>query len=123
PAPASPRAPAEPCAPASPCAPALAARSPMAPARPARARTKHSAAPRDTRSSRRHLGVALAVEVPHDEGDLAAHLEAARDAVEHAVLEQELAPLEALRELLADGRLDDARTGEADERVGLGDVH
>ena len=33
------------------------------------------------------------------------------------------APLEALREGLPDGVLDDARPGEADERLGLGDVH
>ena len=59
----------------------------------------------------------------HDGGDLALHLEAARDAVDHPVLEQKLAALEALGELLADGGLDDARSGEAHEGLGLGDVH
>ena len=42
--------------------------------------------------------------------------------VEHAVLEQELGALEALRQRLADGLLDHPRSGEADQRAGLGDV-
>src|SRR5260221_1580117 len=57
-----------------------------------------------------------------EHGELAFHLETARDAIDHAVLEQELAPLEALGELLPDRRLDDARAREADERAGLRDV-
>ena len=44
------------------------------------------------------------------------------DQVEHAALEQELAALEAVGQLLADGLLDDARPGEADQRLRLGDV-
>ena len=44
------------------------------------------------------------------------------DGVEHAVFEQELGALEALGELLADGLLDDAGAGEADEGAGFGDV-
>ena len=43
------------------------------------------------------------------------------DRVDHAVLEQELGALEALGQLLADGLLDDARPGEADERLRLGE--
>src|SRR5688572_1288739 len=42
--------------------------------------------------------------------------------VEHAVLDQELAALEALRQLLPDRLLDDARAREADERLGFGEV-
>ena len=45
------------------------------------------------------------------------------DGVDHAVLQQVLGALEALRQLLADGVLDDARAGEADQGVGLGEVH
>ena len=45
------------------------------------------------------------------------------DHVDHAVREQILGLLEALGQLLADGLLDDARSREADERAGLGDVH
>jgi hypothetical protein len=44
------------------------------------------------------------------------------DQVEHPVLEQELAALEALGQLLADRLLDDARAGEPSERLRLGDV-
>ena len=50
------------------------------------------------------------------------HLAPIDDDVEHAVLEQELAALESFGQLLADGLLDDARAGEADERLRLGDV-
>ena len=51
-----------------------------------------------------------------------AHLVAVHDHVDHAVRQQIFGALEALGKLLADGLLDDARTGEADERAGLGDV-
>jgi hypothetical protein len=50
------------------------------------------------------------------------HVAAVHDEVEHAVLDQELAALKAVRQLLPDGLLDDAGTGKADERLGLGDV-
>ena len=43
--------------------------------------------------------------------------------VDHAVLEQELGGLEALREARADRLLHKARSGEPDERTGLGDQH
>src|SRR5690606_21165675 len=62
-------------------------------------------------------------EVAQDERELLLHLAAGDDVVEHAVLEQELRALEPLGELLADGLLDDARPGEADERARLGEVH
>src|SRR6266481_928632 len=51
--------------------------------------------------------------------DDVAHLAALDDEVEHAVLEQELGALEPFGQLLADGLLDDARAGEADERLRL----
>src|SRR5688572_11514463 len=50
------------------------------------------------------------------------HVPAVHDQIEHAVLDQELAPLKAVRQLLADGLLDDAGTGKADERLRFGDV-
>ena len=55
-------------------------------------------------------------------GDDVLQLAPIDDDVEHAVLEQELAALEALGQLLPDRLLDDARAGEADERLRLGDV-
>jgi hypothetical protein len=42
------------------------------------------------------------------------------DPVQEAVLQEELAGLEALRELDADGLGDDLRAGEADQGLGLG---
>ena len=54
--------------------------------------------------------------------DAVAHLAPVDDHVERAVLEQELAALEALRQGLAHRLLDDARTGEADQRLRLADV-
>ena len=44
------------------------------------------------------------------------------DGVEHAVFEEEFAALEALREFLPDGLLDDAGSGETDEGSRLGDI-
>ena len=44
------------------------------------------------------------------------------DPVEEAVLEQELGALEARRQLLGDRPGRDARAGEPDQRVRLGDV-
>ena len=52
-----------------------------------------------------------------------AQLVAMHDHVDHAVRQQVLGLLEALGQLLADGLLDHARAGEADQRAGLGDVH
>src|SRR5690606_17526450 len=54
-----------------------------------------------------------------DAADLGAELVPVDDAVNHAGVDKELGALEALGELLADGLLDDARAGEADERLGL----
>src|SRR3989475_4290320 len=59
------------------------------------------------------------VEQPREHG---AQLGARPDRVDHAVLEQELGALEAARQLLADGLLDDAGPGEADERARPGQV-
>ena len=53
--------------------------------------------------------------------ELVAQLAAVDDHVERALLEQELGALEALGQLLANRLLDDARTGEADQRARLGD--
>src|SRR5690606_16338890 len=53
--------------------------------------------------------------------ELVAHLEPADDAIDHAVLEQELAALKALGQLLTDGLLDHPRPREADQRARLGD--
>ena len=61
--------------------------------------------------------------MPEQGRDLPLQLEAADDAVDHAVREQELGALKAGRELLPNRLLDDARTGEADERALLGEVH
>src|SRR5262245_44218050 len=41
------------------------------------------------------------------------------DAVEHAVIEQELRRLESFRQILAERLLDDARAGETDHRTRL----
>ena len=54
--------------------------------------------------------------------DAVAHVAAVDDHVDRAVLEQELAALEALRQRLAHGLLDHARAGEADQRARLGEV-
>jgi len=44
------------------------------------------------------------------------------DRVEEAVLQEKLRPLEAFRQLLADGLLDHPGAGETDQRVRFGDV-
>jgi hypothetical protein len=49
-------------------------------------------------------------------------LVAVDDHVDHAVLLEIFGALEAVGQLLADGLLDHARAGEADQRAGLGDV-
>ena len=45
------------------------------------------------------------------------------DHVHHAVLGEIFGALEAFRQFLADGLLDHARAGKADQRAGLGDMH
>ena len=45
------------------------------------------------------------------------------DHVDHAVLEQIFGALESVGQALADGLLDHARAGEADQRARLGDLH
>ena len=59
---------------------------------------------------------------PAQSRDGRAQVVAMHHHVDHAVVAQIFGLLEALRQLLADGLLDDARTGEADQRAGLGDV-
>ena len=61
-------------------------------------------------------------EEPAQSGDGGAQLVAMHDHVDHAVIAQIFGLLKAVRQLLADGLLDDARTGEADQGAGLGDV-
>ena len=53
-----------------------------------------------------------------DAGDHVLELAAVDDHVEHAVLEQEFAALEAFGQLLTDGLFDDAGAGEADQGPG-----
>ena len=55
-------------------------------------------------------------------GEVELEFLAGDDGVEEAVLEEEFAALEAFGELLADGLLDDAGAGEADECSGFGYV-
>src|SRR5947209_11370829 len=50
-----------------------------------------------------------------------AHLLAMDDGVDHPVLQQELAGLESLRELLPQRLLDHSRAGESDQRLRLGE--
>src|SRR4051794_33519359 len=50
------------------------------------------------------------------------HLAAIDDQVEHAVIHEEFASLESLRQLLADGLFDDARSRESDQRLRFRDV-
>src|SRR5690606_33145029 len=62
-------------------------------------------------------------EVTQEQRELRLELGARDDVVEHPVIEQELGALKPFGELLADGLLDDAWAGEADERARLGEVH
>ena len=52
-----------------------------------------------------------------------AHLVAMHHHVDHAVVAQIFGALETLGQFLADGLLDHARAGKADQRAGLGDLH
>src|SRR5262245_48087375 len=54
-------------------------------------------------------------------GDFRFQAGAGDDAVDEAVLEEELAGLETFGEFQADGSLDSARAGEADEGFGFGE--
>ncbi len=71
-----------------------------------------------TRRQRRRLGQQAA-----ETGKRRAQIVAMHHHVDHAVLLQIFGALEAFRQLLADGLLDHARAGEADQRAGLGDMH
>ena len=68
--------------------------------------------------ARRRLG-----QQPAQFGKRRAQLVPVHHHVDHAVLDQIFGALEAFRQFLADGLLDDARAGEADQRAGLGDLH
>ncbi len=56
-------------------------------------------------------------------GERRFQLMAMHDHVDHAVGEQIFGALEAIRQLLADGLLDHARAGKADQRTGLGEMN
>ena len=58
----------------------------------------------------------------HSRATVRLQLMAVHHHVDHAVLLQIFGALEAVGQLLADGLLDDARPGEADERAGLGEM-
>ena len=68
------------------------------------------------------IGVVHAARELQRAGDVRLHFQARHHVVQHAVLEQKFAALEALGQFLADGLLDDARAGEADQRARFGDV-
>src|SRR5262249_58615518 len=72
--------------------------------------------PARRRRQRRHRrpGLGLAQQAA-EIGQRRAQLAARDDHVDHAVIAQILGALEAVGQLLADGLLDDARTGKADE--------
>src|SRR5258708_23532858 len=55
-------------------------------------------------------------------GDKGLEVLAMDDGVEESVLEQKFGALKSLGKFLADGLLDDARTGESNERAGLADI-
>src|SRR5690625_102564 len=62
-----------------------------------------------------------AAQEPYVGGEFGLELATVDDVVEHALLQEELGPLEALGQVLLDRLLDDPRPCEADERLGLGD--
>src|SRR5712692_8525058 len=66
--------------------------------------------------------VKLAQEKVEGRGNVGFQILAVDNGVEEAMLEQELGALETFGQLLADGLLDHARPGKADQRAGLGNV-
>src|SRR5689334_17962815 len=58
--------------------------------------------------------------MPQDQADLPLELLTMHDAIQHAMFEQELGALKAVRQFLPNGLFDDTRAGETDERLGLG---
>ena len=67
-------------------------------------------------------GMAAVHEHAHDIREDVANLVAMDDHVDHAMRKEIFGALEALGQLFANGLLDDARPGETDEGVGLGDM-
>ena len=61
-------------------------------------------------------------EQPADAAKRVAKLMAMHHRIQHAVLQQKFAALEAFGQLLANGLLNDSRPGEADQRARFGDV-
>src|SRR5690349_10686384 len=81
---------------------------------------REECADRVERGGRRLLElVARHAHEPKQGGDLGAELATVHDPVDEAVLEEELAALEAGRQLLGDRACRDAGAGKADQRVGL----
>src|SRR5690606_33501122 len=68
-----------------------------------------------------HPGLSLGQDAD-ERPDRGTQVVAVDDHIHHAVLVEVFGALEALGQLLADGLLDDAGAGEADEGAGLGDV-
>src|SRR5262245_25870890 len=91
-------------------------RSKSTPSRPSEC--SHSSARRYASSS--GSDDTLCRQVTQQAADLGLQLAAVHDEIEHAVLEQELRPLESFGQLLPERLLDDPRTGESDERARLG---
>src|SRR3972149_6239769 len=67
------------------------------------------------------LSSRAAAEIIEQFGDEVFELFAMADQVDQAVVQQELAGLKTLRQLLLGGFLDHPRPGKPDERLGLGD--
>ena len=90
----------------------------------ARAGSAACAAPAASRRARRdRLGHRRAAQQPAEPRERRAQFVAMHHHVDHAVVLQILGALEAVGQFLADGLLDHARAGEADQRAGLRDVH
>src|SRR5207253_1973238 len=89
---------------------------PRAPSAPARAPARTAPG-----TPRRRTPPTSSRQQPEQLRQLLAHLLAVDDGVDHPVLQKELAPLEPLGQLLADGLLDHPRPGESDQRLRLGE--
>src|SRR5262249_15570101 len=85
-------------------------------------RARRSPARRHRQNLRRRPGPGLAQE-PAQIGERGSQVAARYHHVDHAVIPEILGTLETVGQLLADGLLDHARSGKADERTGFGDLN